>query len=150
MKMLIIINCILIQTFSKSVLYILISYISFAASAGDNMINIWDVLGGKLLQSISTLKIEIRKATFISGGDMFLQVYDTSFVGCSLTGDLRYTKEFQSHVSVISLGEHKNTLVVSDKKELIFFNALTGSEIKHKDMPADYSPFGREFLIGEM
>ena len=81
---------------------------------------------------------------------MFLQVYDTSFVGCSLTGDLRYTKEFQSHVSVISLGEHKNTLVVSDKKELIFFNALTGSEIKHKDMPAEYSPFGREFLIGEM
>lgn len=136
--------------FQKNVVYILTSSIFFAASAGDNGIRIWDVLGGKLVQSISTLKIGIRKATFISGGDMFLQVYGASFVGCSLTGDLRYTKEYQSDVDVITLGKHKHTLVVSVKEELIFFNALTGSEIKRKEMPAEYRPFGREFLIGEL
>ena len=81
---------------------------------------------------------------------MFLQVYGASFVGCSLTGDLRYTKEFQSDVDVISLRKHKHTLAVSVKEELVFFNALTGSEIKRKEMPAEYSPFGREFLIGEL
>nr|XP_022300895.1 NACHT and WD repeat domain-containing protein 2-like [Crassostrea virginica] len=73
------------------------------------------------------------------------------YVQCSHSLQKCMVNDLRGHTSVVNsldLHQQPGGILLALTEELIFFNALTGSEIKRKEMPAEYRPFGREFLIG--
>ncbi|XP_062578157.1 uncharacterized protein LOC134240060, partial [Saccostrea cucullata] len=117
-------------------------------SSSDNVLKTWDVHTGKELKSRSTMKQDLYKASFAADGQVIVQSYKNAIVTCSSEWELKYTIEMKDNVGETFVGKNKSTIAAFDRTELVLFDALSGKELRRKNLPTKIEGHLMEYMTG--